>query len=136
MGNNPSTSGNGPQEPGTDFKLLSKHFNYRYKARKCYYRNEQFEISPEEHETIKESISTSNVHLKNYISLRNPEQKTNENEENPPSSPPGDALNSPPPDIDTLHEQLLSLSNKRPMKIIIDTDIGYSTAPSDSPPTA
>ena len=72
--------------------FVSNKYKYKYKQRKCDYRCEMFEMSPNETETINKLLKLS---------------KDNQNK----------------PQIYNVYKEILKL-NKKPIKIIIDTDIG------------
>eukprot|EP01084_Bolivina_argentea_P004107 7774_1 len=87
MGNEKSKNSNVKSDEENDGVLLNKKYKYIYGKRRCQYRTEQLEISPDE------------------VDLITKLQKNDDMKYDP-------------------YKQILSLSNNKPVKIIIDTDIG------------
>ena len=96
--------------PAQDNILLSKKYKYTYANRRCNYRTEQLEISPPEEAEIKRLIADANL---NSTGTSETTTDCNENVNK----------NVNNNNIDIM-DQIISLSRIRPLKIIIDTDIG------------
>ena len=88
-----------------DYKhpLVSEEFGYRYSRRLCVYRTEKLEISPEEKETIDKLIEESRRHYEEHNQQQQQLQKGFKSE---------------------IQRQLDALDGERPLKIVIDTDVG------------
>ena len=103
-GNNKKNQNNSKQV-GDDIPLSSE-FNYLYKNRRCSYRNEQLEISPNEYKKINNLISKSIENISNYNKRINDSKYDN-----------------------IFFKQILNLFEKSndssdKMRIIVDTDLG------------
>jgi len=83
---------------GEEYKhpFVSDEFGYRYSRRLCMYRTEKLEISPEEKQTIDKLVQQSRQHYE--------EQQQNYYSE--------------------IQRRLDALDGERPLKIVIDTDVG------------
>ncbi|ETO28945.1 inosine-uridine preferring nucleoside hydrolase [Reticulomyxa filosa] len=84
------------------FLFQSKHFHYLYSNRNCIYRAEQLEISPKEDELIQQ-LTESSQHKIDHKNENNVSASTDEN---------------------FATSQLKKIVSSKPIKIILDTDIG------------